>query len=177
MKRLILAILIIAIALFSSAEEKNVKVMINEDGCVNCEDGEWEGIKDLTLPGTAFGANFIPNLSDEQEKDIQKIEFDLQKNLIDLDASVKKAEIDLKELILEDAKLDKLNKKIDEMGKIKTDIDKKKMEAFLKVREKLDKEQKEFINEMGLDFFGFGGPLKMIKKMIKIDDDNLIEKK
>ena len=175
MKRVILVLLVIAFALCASAEEKNVKVMINDDGCVQFEGGEWEGIEDLSLPKLFIDKNPIPNLSEEQEKEIQRIKFDLQKNLIDLEASVKKAEIELMELILDEAKLEKLNKKIEEAGKLKTEIEKKKMESFLKVRERLDKEQRKTLNEMGLDFFEPISPLKMIKKMIKIDGEKSLE--
>ncbi len=175
MKRLILAVFIISYALIMTADEKKVDVKINKDECIQCRGGEMEGPGDTESFDWKFGDEMIPNLSDEQEKDIQKIRFDLQKNIIDIDASIKKAEIDMIELIFDDAKLDKLNKKIEEIGKFRTDIEKKRIEAFLKVRERLDKEQKDALNEIGLNFFGIHKDIRILMNVIRINDDNQLE--
>lgn len=143
------------------SENENQEIKINVNGDFDCADCEEE--------------IDIPNLSDEQEKKIEKIELNLEKSMVDLEASIEKLEIEITELLIDDAKLDQLYKKIEAMGKIKTEIDKNKMESLMEIKKLLDSKQQKMLNDLGLNYFEGENEMKVIRKIIKIeknDDEN-----
>lgn len=114
------------------------------------------------------GMHMIPYLTEEQEKKIQDIEFNIQNRLIDIEAKVKKAELEMEKMVNDEAKLKDLQKKIEEIGKLNIDIEKIKMEQFVKVRDILTKEQKKMYNMVGPVFHKIP---HMNKKEIITDKD------
>lgn len=175
MKKL-LFLAVISIMLFSAlaAEEKKVMIMADKDG-KQIKINDHSDLPDFIWHGDID----IPGLTDEQQSKIEKIEFDLEKKMIDLNASMMKKDVEIRELLSDNAKLDAVLKKIDEKGKILSDMEKKRMEKFYEVKSLLDKKQQDFLLEIGPSFLMDGGMpgLKMNKKVIikKLDDMNLDE--
>lgn len=156
------------------AEEKKVMIMADKDG-KQIKINDHSDLPDFIWHGDID----IPGLTDEQQAKIEKIEFDLEKKIIDLNASMMKKDVEIRELLADNAKLDAVLKKIDEKGKILSDIEKKRMEKFYEVKALLDKKQQDFLLEIGPSFLMDGGMpgIKMNKKIIikKLDDMNLDE--
>lgn len=105
----------------------------------------------------------IPDLTDEQKKKIDQIKYDIDKKRIDVDAMIKKHELELQKFINDDAKLKDMLKKVEEIGKVRTEMEKLKIEEFAKIRDVLTKEQKEIYRMTGPLFFEKGP--KMDKKV------------
>jgi len=172
MKRFFLFIILV-FAMFAAiyAEEKKVVIFQGKDGKkmnidlnTDIQDFSWNEGMD------------IPNLTDEQETKIEKIEFDLEKTMIDLNASVMKKDVEIRELLANNANIDAVNKKIDEKGKILSNIEKKRMEKFFEVKKLLDKEQQEFILEIGPNIlFGGGNRININKKIMMFDSQGTDE--
>ena len=103
-------------------------------------------------PGAGFGhmggiGAIINDLSKEQKEAIHKIMVELEKEMIDLRASLEKKHIELRELMIA-ADEAKLYAKIDEIGKLRTDIQKKRVKMMLDIRNLLTDEQKEKLEGM-----------------------------
>ncbi len=175
MKKVFFVILMIALAVFIFSEEKQMKIIVNDGECVECKGGEWEGIDGMKidLEDEIMLGSMIPDLTESQEKDIEKIKLDLRKATIDLNASIEKANIEIIELLMDDAKIDKLTKKVEEIGKLKTEIEKKNMEALFAVKAKLNDKQKKVLNSIGPRFFGAENKVKIMKKVFQMDKDEI----
>ena len=84
----------------------------------------------------------IPDLTAEQKKQIQKLRLEHQKDVLPLKTKLKAAKLDMQSLILEEADQKTIDKKIEEIGKIKIELAKKKNAHRMKVRNLLTDEQK-----------------------------------
>jgi len=80
-----------------------------------------------------------------------------------LKADLQKQMIELQELISDDAAESKIMTKIDEIGRKRTDMQKKKVKLILDIKNLLTDEQKEMLDGMGMHGLiggpgGHGGP-------------------
>ena len=85
----------------------------------------------------------IPNLTAEQKAKIQKLHIEGQKNMISLNAELKKQELDLKALLMEQKSGKEVDAKIDDIFKIKARILKECLANCNAVRNLLNDEQKK----------------------------------
>jgi|GEM_PF-6872648 len=103
------------------------------------------------------------SLSSEQKDQIKDLRTAHQKEMVDLKADLQKQMIELQELISDDAAESKIMTKIDEIGRKRTDMQKKKVKLILDIKNLLTDEQKEMLDGMGMHGLiggpgGHGGP-------------------
>ncbi|MBN1184443.1 MAG: Spy/CpxP family protein refolding chaperone [Bacteroidales bacterium] len=108
--------------------------------------------------GAGYFCNNIPNLTDEQKLAIDKIKLDQKKAALETKTEIDSKKIKLNALLTTDnpdkASIDKL---IDEIGKLKTDMQKKHAANLIEIRKLLTEEQKVYFdNHMISKGFGSG---------------------
>lgn len=86
-------------------------------------------------------------LSDEQKEQRRKIKIDYQKKRIPLQASLKLARIDLKELMRDDAPQTKIYKSVDKVHGINGKLFKLRIQQRMEMRKVLTTEQKKLMKE------------------------------
>lgn len=98
-------------------------------------------------PGTGGYCQAIPDLTDEQEQKISDLRMAHMKemNSYRSDLSIKRAELQ-KLQTADDADMNKINSKIDEIGKIKTEMSKSRAAHLQNVRALLTDEQRVFFD-------------------------------
>ena len=84
----------------------------------------------------------IPDLNADQMKKIQKLRLDFQKEMLPLKTKIKAAKLDLDGLIMETADQKEIDKKIEEIGKMKIELEKKRIAHWMTIRNLLTDEQK-----------------------------------
>lgn len=129
--------------------KKEMKIIVHEKEEMKQIESNIPGI----MHDKEFGMHMLLNLTNEQEKKIHEMKIALMKDMIDIKAKIEKADIDFNELISNNANLKTLIKKMEHIGKMKMDIEKKKIEVFVKTREMLSEEQKEIMNKIGVNLF------------------------
>lgn len=106
-------------------------------------------------------------LTKDQRKQLEDLTVNFRKEIIPLRAQMQVMHIDLRQLMRSDAKRAEVDAKIDQIGKLRTDIQKKSVSLRMAKRAILTPEQREKADDrscmMGK---GKGGPIKdvMIKK-------------
>lgn len=84
------------------------------------------------------------NLSKDQSKKFNSLELDFEKGMVDLSSGIRTKQLELRELWAADSPdADKINSKIEEIGKLRTEIEKKKTNHLLEVKKILTEEQWE----------------------------------
>jgi Spy/CpxP family protein refolding chaperone len=107
-------------------------------------------------------------LTKDQRKQLEDLTVNFRKEIIPLRAQMQVMHIDLQQLIRSDAKRTEIDAKIDQIGKLRTDLQKKSVGQRLAMRAVLTPEQREKANDrpcmMGK---GKEGPMKdvIIKRM------------
>jgi Spy/CpxP family protein refolding chaperone len=107
-------------------------------------------------------------LTKDQRKQIEDLTINFRKEMIPLRAQMQVMHIELQQLIRSDAKRTEIDAKIDQIGKLRTDLQKKSVGQRLAMRAVLTPEQREKANDrpcmMGK---GKEGPMKdvIIKRM------------
>jgi len=82
------------------------------------------------------------NLSKEQEKKLQSLELNFEKEITKLSSEIRTKQLELRELWISDTPDEsKINAKIEEIGKLRTEIDKKRTGHLLEVKKVLTEEQ------------------------------------
>jgi len=105
-----------------------------------------------------MGIHCIPSLTTEQISKIQKLKLENQKEILPLRQKRQTIYLELRTLISEGADQKKLETKIDESGKIRTEIQKKALAHHQEIRKLLTDEQKVYFNQMCLGMeHGCGG--------------------
>ena len=102
-----------------------------------------------------------PPLTPEQMEKISALRIDHQKATIDLRADLQKKRLDLRTLMMaEKPDEKKINAVIEEMGSLRTQLQKKRVSHWLKVREMLTPEQRASLKARSPGFGGRrgGGP-------------------
>jgi Spy/CpxP family protein refolding chaperone len=89
----------------------------------------------------------VPELTSEQKDQIAEIRADHKKQLIPFRADLQLRRVEFRELMRNEASQSELNRLIDEMGKIKTEMKKIRLDQKLKIHDVLTDEQKEFFKE------------------------------
>ncbi|MBI4722123.1 MAG: periplasmic heavy metal sensor [Candidatus Stahlbacteria bacterium] len=84
----------------------------------------------------------LPDLTTEQLTKLQRIELEHQKAILPLRAQLQTKQLELYTLIIEDTDWEKINAKIEEIGKIHTDLQKKQVSQRVAIRKLLTDEQK-----------------------------------
>ncbi|MDD2889317.1 MAG: hypothetical protein PHE49_01575 [bacterium] len=84
----------------------------------------------------------IPNLTEDQKIKMKKIHLEAKKDLLRMEADLEIKNIEFKELMDDNMNEGLIYSKIDEIGKIRTEIQKKKVGTMLAVSNLLTKEQK-----------------------------------
>lgn len=87
----------------------------------------------------------IPNLTDSQKAQIKKMHLEFQKKMISMKAELAKQEIDMKALLMEDAGETPVNAKIDEIYKLKAQIQKECYANYKALLKLLNDEQKKIV--------------------------------
>ena len=107
-------------------------------------------------------------LTPEQKEQIRSIAFEGRKEQIQLQSDLKIANLELRELMTED-KLDKvkINKKLDEIGALRTKLQKARVERMMAFRDILTKEQIQSFRERRLHR---GFDRRVIRKEIKLNE-------
>jgi hypothetical protein len=110
------------------------------------------------------GLGFTP----EQKEKIRSIAFEGKKEHIQLQSDLKIANLELRELMTQE-KLDKvkINKKLDEIGALRTKLQKARVERMMAFRDVLTKEQIQSFRERRLHR---GFDRKVIRKRIRINE-------
>lgn len=105
--------------------------------------GNGPGPLNTDKPGRGLYCQAIPDMTEEQQQKIAGLRTAQIKemNLYRNDLSIKRAELE-KLQTADNADLDKINEKIDEIGKIKTEMAKKRAAHIQKVRSVLTEEQR-----------------------------------
>ncbi|MBN2380174.1 Spy/CpxP family protein refolding chaperone [candidate division WOR-3 bacterium] len=97
------------------------------------------------------------SLTAEQKEQIKDLRTAHQKETVDLRADLEKQMIELRELISDDASESKIMAKIEEIGRKRTEMQKKKVKLMLEIKNLLTDEQKEMFDGLGLHGL-IGGP-------------------
>ena len=82
------------------------------------------------------------DLTDEQIATHERVRIETQKKMIPLKADLKLARLDMRELMRNGASQDAINAKIDQIGKIETQMEKLRASQHIKFRDTLTDEQK-----------------------------------
>lgn len=98
----------------------------------------------------------IPDLSTEQIQKIEKLRLERQKTVLTLKTKIKSAHLDLQGLIMEGSDQKILDKKIEEIGKMKTELMKKRVAHRMEIRNLLTDEQKVIFDTQKMGCFGGG---------------------
>jgi Spy/CpxP family protein refolding chaperone len=106
----------------------------------------------------------IPNLTEDQKIKMKKIHIEAKKELLRMETDLEIKNIEFKELMDDNANESSIYSKIDEIGKIRTEIQKKKVGTMLAVSNLLTKEQKASLKKEMCPMMRKG---KMDKKMDK----------
>jgi Spy/CpxP family protein refolding chaperone len=102
----------------------------------------------------------IPNLTAEQVSKIQKLKLEFEKGMLPLRQKMQTLNLDMKSLMAEGADLAKLGAKIDEMSKVRAEMQKKGLAHQQQIRSLLTDEQKTYFDRRacGISFgCGAGG--------------------
>ncbi|MBE0460675.1 MAG: periplasmic heavy metal sensor [Candidatus Aminicenantes bacterium] len=94
----------------------------------------------------AMGTYCIHSLTTEQISKIQKLKLEHQKEILPLRQKMQTIHLELRALISEGADQKKLEAKIDESGKIRTEIQKKALAHHQEIRKLLTDEQKVYFD-------------------------------
>jgi len=87
----------------------------------------------------------IPNLTDSQKAQIKKLHLEFQKKMISMKAALATQELELKALLMEDAGETQANAKIDEIYKIKAQLQKECYANYKALLKLLNDEQKKIV--------------------------------
>ncbi|MFA5032637.1 MAG: hypothetical protein WC614_06435 [bacterium] len=109
-----------------------------------------------------MGMPDIPNLTEDQKIKMKKIHVEAKKELLRMETELEIKNIEFKELMDDNANEGLIYSKIDEIGKIRTEIQKKKVGTMLAVSNLLTKEQKVSLKKEMCPMMRKG---KMDKKM------------
>ena len=102
--------------------------------------------------------DITPPLTAEQMEKIAPLRTEHQKGMIDLRADLQKKQLDLRTLMTdEQPDQKKINAVIEEMGALKTQLQKQRVSHWLKVREILTSEQRASLKARGPGFGRRGG--------------------
>ncbi len=92
----------------------------------------------------------IPDLTADQSKEIQKLTLENKKNLLHLRIKLQTQRLELQSLIMDEAGQGKIDQKIEEIGKIRTELMKNKVNHRVSIRKLLNDEQKVHFDMQGL---------------------------
>jgi len=87
----------------------------------------------------------FPELTTEQRDQMADLKTAHQKAMIPVRADLKMLKIEMRELMRDDASQSKMNKKIDEIGALKTEIRKMQLDHRLKMKDVFTEEQIEYL--------------------------------
>jgi len=141
---------------------------INEDVIFAGEMGHGMGMGMRGLGCGLAGMADELELTKDQRKQLEDLAVNFRKEVIPMRAQMQVMQIDLQQLIRSDAKRTEIDAKIDQIGKLRTDLQKKSVGLRLAMRGVLTPEQREKANDrpcmMGK---GQGGQMKdmIIKRM------------
>ncbi len=97
----------------------------------------------------------IPNLSDDQKSKIEQLNLTFDKNTLQIRNHIREKEAQLRTLITQDnANQDQINKLIDDIGAMRTDIRKQRVSTDLKIRGLLTDDQKVIFDMRGMNRYG-----------------------
>lgn len=102
----------------------------------------------------------ILDLSDEQEQQIEKLHLNFQKETLPARNKIREKNAQLNTLITEGANESKIDQLIDEIGNLRTEMQKSRINTHLKVRDLLTDEQKIKFDNHFTNRFGQGGPIR-----------------
>jgi Spy/CpxP family protein refolding chaperone len=89
----------------------------------------------------------FPEFTSEQREQMADLRAEHQKAMIPLRADLRLLQVELREMIRDDAAQSRINSKLDEMGALKIELSKVRMDHLLKMKNILTEEQKEFFKD------------------------------
>lgn len=104
-----------------------------------------------------MGLKNIPDLTTEQLSQIEKLRLEHQKQTLPVRNKLQMAELELKSLMLDNANESKLDKQIEEIGKLRTEMMKLHTKHRLEVQKLLTDEQKVYFDARGFGHRGKSG--------------------
>jgi len=122
------------------------------------------------------GGECIPDLTNTQKEQIKKIRLELQKALLPLRSQLEVKSAELKSLLVADnPDAAKINAKLDEIGALRTQIQKKRLTQELEIRKLLTSEQRVVFDErvlQGFDSMERGMKQGLMRRMRRQCDPN-----
>lgn len=125
----------------------------------------------MTGPQRCGGCAGMTGLTEEQKEKIESMKVELQKSLNPVKSELSVAAAELKKLMIADnTNQSAIDKKVEEIGKLRTDMQKLEVTNQLKIRKLLNDEQKVAFDKRILEGDCNGGGLcgAPMKKIIKI---------
>jgi len=114
----------------------------------------------------------IPDLTEEQKAQIDALKMNLEKEMLPMKTKLEVKQAELQELLVADSpNKGAIDKKIDEIGSLRTQIQKKRIDNRLKIRALLTPEQRVKFDKkalMGHKCCGLRGMSHMGKKMMHV---------
>jgi len=108
--------------------------------------GQEHGAEKMKACAGAYG---IPNLTAEQVSKIEKLKLQFEKEMLPLRQKMQTLNLEMRTLMAEGADLTKLGAKIDEMSKVRAEIQKKGLAHRQQIRSLLTDEQKTYFDRRG----------------------------
>lgn len=99
------------------------------------------------------------DLSDDQETQIEKLHLDLQKEILPVGNKIREKDAQLSTAMTEGANQAKIDQLVEEIGSLRTQMQKIRMNTHLKVRELLNEDQKVKFDNHFANRIGHGRPM------------------
>lgn len=116
---------------------------------VSINAGHTQGMDEFDGPGKGFPG--IPELSADQMKQMQTLRLEHQKEVLPVRTQLQSRKLDLETLIMEEASQSKIDKKIEEIGTIQTQLMKMRVKHRVAVRYLLTEDQKIHFDSQNMD--------------------------
>ena len=105
--------------------------------------------EEIEMIGPRKGLLGIPDLTADQLKQIEKLRLEHQKDVLPIRTKLQTKRLELRTLILEDKDQKEIEKKVEELGSIRTEMMKKHITHHLAIRNLLTDDQKVFFDARG----------------------------
>ena len=90
----------------------------------------------------------FPEFTKEQRDQMADLRVEHQKAMIPIRADLRLLQVELREMVRNEAPRSSINAKLDQIGDLKTQLSKMRMEHRLKMRDILTDEQKDYLEEI-----------------------------
>lgn len=102
------------------------------------------------MPPRPMAFSHIPDLTPDQLSKIEKLRLEHQKEMLPIRTKMQALRLDLRTMIMEEQDQKKIDDKIEEIGKIRTELMKKQVKHRLAIRSLLTDDQKVYFDAIGM---------------------------